>query len=324
MADANEEDPFAEAMGMLARCEAGVAGLSSDSNADVLPVQPVPFFRQRVPTPPPAKRGSLVLEPTLPEPPRAPMVKSQGPAPVFPPLPPPARKLKPSVPSVVEAPLPTAPTPPKPIQPLPRPVARVKNEESAPPEANHYLRKTLAGRPSPTPPLPPPTRLPGGPSRVLKEPDEDDDSRSVYGVQNADSAKASYERLQRRYYGGQQFAQGTGHQGGRGFRRVKYDAATSTCSYASSSKGAAVRRRVWREIKQAEDVVGVAMRTPPEPPPAVSHTGLAYIASTAISSSSSSSSSRPLQAPPKPPAARPSQNAWPPPAENPLYRYTPY
>ena len=131
MADANEEDPFAEAMDMLARCEAGVAGLSSDSNADVLPVQPVPFFRQRVPTPPPAKRGSLVLAPTLPKPPRPPMVKAQGAAPVFPPLPPPARKA--SVPSASKAPLPTAPTPPKPKHPLPRPVAGVKDEERAPP-----------------------------------------------------------------------------------------------------------------------------------------------------------------------------------------------
>ena len=276
---AESDDEFAQVLEAMTSCRAGIEALT---RADALPVdrQPQPFFR--TPTPPPPARRKL--EPKMPEPPRPPMVKAQAQPLVLPPRPP-------------QAPVAKAPKAPKPKQILPRPVQRVKEETGA------YLALAKL------PPAPPAKVLPGRPTKVIEEAeDEDDDAHSVYGVANRDtaSAKASYDKLNRKYYGGPQFAKSSGHQGGLGFRRVKYDAA-GACSFASSSHGAATRRKIKRQIDQAQHVVDNLNRPPPTPPPAVSFTGLQYSVSTAPTRSR-------VPQPPPPPPQSPSAS----------YRYTPY
>ena len=224
------------------------------------------------------------------------MHKTQGPAPPFPPPCPPPHSRPPP-------PAPTVPKPPVGRRRLPRPPVVVKDEEHARvpgrPSSIHggddgddrdasdgdsaggrYVR--VAGRPS---------SIRGD---VLQEPEDDNAIHSDYGVQDHDSARASFDRLQRRYHNGPQFSSATGHQGAKGFGRGKYDAA-GECHFASSSRGAAERRKIARAVKQAEEEVGIASRPPPPPAPVrpVMH--------------SSSSSSRASQVPPPPPSAAPSQ-----------------
>lgn len=154
-------------------------------------------------------------------------------------------------------PRPTRGAPPPTAAPEPAPVHR--------PTKQQYKKEeeVVDAQPSPVGVVEPPA------SDVEEVTDDDTAASSAFMA----ARKAYVETATRRYHGGIQFAAIGGLKGASGFRRVKYDE-DGKCHFASSSKGAADRRKARRAAEGKHEpkapVPGVSTSSSSHEPPAPS------------------------------------------------------